>query len=82
MEIYPQNIDGVTLGVENLQVKLCDVYVGRPTGDLAHHCIHLNKPLKQGEWDRCIDRFECYSSKIAAIVIGTKALKVSIAYCL
>ena len=27
MEIYPQNIDGVTLRVENFQVKLCDVYV-------------------------------------------------------
>ena len=28
MEIYPQNIDGVTFRVE---VELCDVYVGRPT---------------------------------------------------
>ena len=36
MAIYPQDIDGVTLRVENKQVKLCDVYVGRLSGDLAH----------------------------------------------
>ena len=33
-------MDGVTLRVDNLQVKLCDVYVGMPTKDLARHCHH------------------------------------------
>ena len=46
VEIYPQNIDGVTLRVENLQVKLCDVYVGRPTGGLAHHCLPHQCPKR------------------------------------
>ena len=42
MEIYPQVIDGVTLRVENKQIKLCDVYVGRLSGGLAHHCPEWN----------------------------------------
>ena len=39
----PQNPDEVTLRVEHFQEKLCDVYVGRPTGDLTHHCTRYHE---------------------------------------
>ena len=70
VEIYPQNIDGVTLRVENLQVKLCDVYVGMPTKDLAHHCAGISQCV---DFKNCQLHFPCvYSRESAAAMTCTQ----------